>query len=214
MKKLTYILLGFSLLFFTDCRREKSWIIKGRLLESCDNPVPVVGHVLFISSSKSIVNPYIETDHLGNFALPYELDIRQNEYIELRDVNRSYVVGLPKKENIDVGDIFLRYNHFVSLELSVMRTTSALDTIFFSYNQQNGEYRRYITGPFQNQQVLDTFILHDKMIYDKEYYGQRNPIWKGFYLGKFKVNETEVEPVFNEENIECKRYNVGVLVIE
>ena len=102
MKKLTYILLGFSLLFFTDCRREKSWIVKGRLLESCDNPIPVVGHRLYISSSKSIVNPELSTDSEGRFSLPYELDYRQLEHVVLRDENRDYLIGIPKKENMSI----------------------------------------------------------------------------------------------------------------
>lgn len=209
MKKFAYITLAFSFLLFTDCRREKSWIVKRRLLYSCDNPIPVVGHPLFIRSSYSVSNPIIETDHEGKFSLPYELDYRQLEYLELQShfYLKPYVIGIPKKENINVGDVYLYDNYFFVINVIVEKTTSNKDTIFYDYNAHTG-YGKFVVGPFENNQAIDTIAIGATKIHDLDYYSKKSDKRSLFYLGRYMFNQTKVYPYINEDQelIECMKY--------
>ena len=209
MKKFAYIILAFSFLLFTDCRRERSWIIKGRLLESCDNPVPVVGHPLFIRSSHSIVNPIIETDHEGKFSLPYELDYRQVEYLELKsNLNfKTYVIGLPKKENINVGDVYLNDNYSFVVNVFVEKLTSNNDTIYFDHNIHTG-YGKFVVGPFKNNQTIDTLVIRTTKFHDLDYFSKRSDKRSMFSLGHYMYNQTKLYPYINEDQElkECMKY--------
>lgn len=215
MKRITQILILVSLFLFSDCRREKSWIIKGRLLESCDNPIPVSGRLLYISSSKSISNPVVQTDDEGRFSLPYELDYRQIEFIKLRDENKIYLVGIPKKENIVVGDLYSKDNFFALLKLQVNRATSVEDTIYYDYLGYRGamrNYRKFKVGPFTDGQVIDSVVFFDQDVYDSVLYNLGN---FSRYIYKIGYHGKDLAGVGTEKHLKaCHKHNVYQLRID
>jgi hypothetical protein len=197
MKTSIQILLLFSLLLFSDCRREKSWVISGRLLHSCDNPTPVFGHTLTISSSKSISNPKVETNREGRFELPYELDYRQHDNIFITDFSAHYVTGIPKKKNLDVGDVYLNDNYSAFLQLSVQRPTSSEDTVYYDFNgYRNGKkyFRKFKIGPFVDGQIIDSYVTHQEKIFDPTQFSTLN-VSKRY---DYKVNGIENRIIWKE----------------
>lgn len=190
-------------------------------MHSCDNPIPVVGHKLSIRSSKSIVNPELSTDSEGRFALPYELDYRQLDHIVLRDENVDYLIGIPKKENIDVGDIYLKDNYFAFLQLSVNRPTSESDTVFYDWwgykrvgSKSVKNYRKFKVGPFTDDQILDTIVFRDIAVYDSIIYNIDNYPGYRYKIGEDGADLVGWGPEGETKLRQCHRYNIYNLTIE
>lgn len=175
MKRLSSIFALVLILLGSACEQDKKedkYKIRGRILESCDNPEPVEGvHVgLQLDKSVTMFNPdgseYLDrvlTGPNGEFVLSYDEKIYSNIYIQrLRDGiggPNLLMMGLPHNKSLNVGNLF--YNRPTVDVRATIRTpypfgsedTLVLGGIAREFYNGTSKYK-LIPGPFTNGKVV------------------------------------------------------------
>lgn len=212
IKPVTFLIC--SLLLFTNCNKEKTFTIKGRLLISCDRPIPVIDHGIRIEG-KGITSPIAYTNDKGHFAITYEHS-RRTEYIYLT-VKGEYgvglsqrLIGIPMRKDVEVGDVYLTDNFFSVIKLAVQRPTDLTDTIYYDHNVHLG-YRKFKVGPFLDGEIIDSFTFASSRIFDT----LARDISSGTLSYDCQINQTKKRATGDQKfKEECKRYNVAVLEVD
>ena len=126
---------------------------------------------------------------------------------------------IPIKENVDVGDIYLKDNYFALLKLSVNRPTSELDTIFYDWwgyktvgSKSVKDYRRFKVGPFSDGQILDSIVFRNFMVYDGLIFKLGNYNTHGYKIGGNGEDRHGTGEV--NQFIPCYKYNIYNLNID
>jgi hypothetical protein len=127
--KLSIILIIYVVLF-CGCERinnDKEYTIKGQLLQSCDNPIPVSGVKLILdydcdcNASKILTETF--TDANGKFEFKYKSVLGNDIIISGSQPNgggtKNYLFGIPINKDLDIGNLFnpnyAIENYFVNL---------------------------------------------------------------------------------------------------
>lgn len=220
MKTLVSFGLLCSLLLFSECRKDRNiYTLKGRLVTSCDDPTPLAGEELYISATGGNSTESFITDSEGRFTLTYE-DTWELEYIAIKGSQRNghgsltYLSHIPMEKNLDVGTIYFRDNYFFLGRISVQRPTSQQDTVFYDYSNLTG-FKKFVTGPFQDGQVVDTFTSRAARIYDKDYPISATSPPKALPGMMYKIGSTGKTVYTEDDDPEvCTRYNYFDFVVE
>jgi hypothetical protein len=182
----TIITIMIFALFLSNCRKDngEKFTIRGKLLNSCDNPEPVGGHQLFLEFSYGINNKYEQiaatTSADGSFEFTYEKKNAMREMtISGRQANGSgtlnYVFGIPIGRNLEVGNIYSESNFYRVITIKSIRVTSKEDTIYYGLNNR-GIFTKLITGPFNQNQIIDTLNGRTPHFYDLTNYNAYSPL--------------------------------------
>jgi len=172
VRKLQPILLltGLSIacLFLSNCKDlKKNYSVKGRLLHSCDNPVPVKDFKVDLYNTHHrcegvIQSAYTNAD--GNFLLDYDATCSDNfnELILQYDVSFSSAKLVQKikiNQNEDLGDIYLKDNGWYEIKIKTNHLYTLADTLFYNItgggSGDNFDYL-FVTGPFKDGQKVNT----------------------------------------------------------
>lgn len=220
MKKKSTLLLILLSFLLSDCKRERTIVLKGRLLKSCDSAVAVSNIPLWIRADMNSSQKVL-TDNHGNFSIPIEIDkhIEQVVLVGPQALNGSggtmeYAVGIPKDKNTFVGDVYFKDNYFFAITLRVKRATSIQDTLFYDLNgYQNGEpiFRRYVTGPFTDNQVIDTVEASAPKMIDRNHYSND---YRGRFFLPCNLNGQFINRELPYEISQCNYSNKILLYIE
>jgi hypothetical protein len=214
------------MLFFSLCGCElindnTEYTIRGQLLQSCDNPTPVSGVKLILdydcncNSSKILQEIYTDAD--GKFEFKYksvngnDIVIRGNQANGLGTIN--YLFGIPINKDLDVGNLYSSNNFFAVLKIVNKRQSTKNDTIFYDvYGSAN--FRRFIVGPFIENQILDTIMFRNTQFFDKV---NDNRIYKnnGFASYNYKIGQKGREVYADGSHfIVCTKYNEYILEVK
>lgn len=178
MKKITTIIL--FLVFYTitmsSCKQvneKQEYTIKGTLLQSCENSLPVGGIRLILdydcdcNASKILAESF--TDVNGKFEFKYSTVPGNDIIISGIQPNgggtKNYLFGIPINKDLDIGNLYSNDNFFAIVKLNVLRSTNSFDTLFYDLFG-SGNYRKTIIGPFTNGLALDTLVFRNTQFYD------------------------------------------------
>ncbi|HYG14878.1 MAG TPA: hypothetical protein VEC12_03925 [Bacteroidia bacterium] len=144
MRKANHILLltglAMACLFLSNCKDlKKNYSVKGRLLHSCDNPVPVKNFSIHLDKGGGGCKGEIQrvtTNNNGDFMFDYDATCTSpTGFITLGyDVSfsSSILVGqIRENENEDLGDIYLKDNGFYIIKIKTNQPYSSSDTLFY-----------------------------------------------------------------------------------
>lgn len=108
MKSLLWI--SCALLLFTGCRREKTSVLKGRLLDSCMNGLPLANEKVYFRIGKfggwSEAIAETTTDANGYFSVSYTT--KSHYGLSMSVAGQKIVTGIDPRKNIDFGDVYSR----------------------------------------------------------------------------------------------------------
>ncbi|HYG14875.1 MAG TPA: hypothetical protein VEC12_03910 [Bacteroidia bacterium] len=169
MKTAWVIFFTAFALTFASCKREgDKYTVKGRLLKSCDNPVPVKNFTVYLyNDHKSLSNPCnsgqiatATTNENGEFELGYDKTCRSGGISLQYDVSFSsatLVDGIEPKKDYNLGDIYYRDNGFYIVKIKTNQPYTSSDTLFYDITGGGKDSSYSIaTGPFYDGQVIDT----------------------------------------------------------
>lgn len=161
-------------LFFSCNRKTKQYVLKGRLVNSCDGS-PGANQALEIrqrpissglggsTKNKTRITENIVTNANGEFVLVYETNHTRELEITIDSQRYSNIFDLPV-ENLDLGDIPYKGKSVVYCKIKVNNPYTALDTLVYS------ELYAYpgiqMIGPFHDT-ILGLRIINDS--YDLKY---------------------------------------------
>jgi len=165
VRKLQHILLLAGLviacLFLSNCKDlKKNYTVRGRLLHSCDNPVPVKDFKVDLYGSCKGPIEGTTTNSNGEFLINYEaICTHVPSLISLKyDVSFSSAIlvdNIRANENEDVGDIYLKDNGFYIIKIKTNHSYTSSDTLYYNRTNLGSEF---ITGPFSDNAVIDTLF--------------------------------------------------------
>ena len=149
--------LAMACIFLSNCKDlKKNYTVKGRLLHSCDNPVPVknVEVDLYGSCKGPIEGATTNSD--GEFLIDYEaICTHAPSLISLQyDVSFSaarLVTNIRANEHEDLGDIYLKHNGFYVIKIKTNQPYTFADTLFY-------DVTKFRTGPFIDGMIIDTLV--------------------------------------------------------
>lgn len=121
------------------------------------------------------------------------------------------MIGIPLKENVDVGDIYLKDNHIATLQIASKRITDKQDTIYFAFSGYRGNqkfYKKNISGPFSNGQIIDSVKIRKPRVYDSVIF----PYLNTSYGYDYRVNQKDTSYLWNNM-VECEHDTI-LLVID
>jgi hypothetical protein len=219
----TIITIMIFAIFLSNCRKDngEKFTIRGKLLNSCDNPEPVSGHQLFLEFSYGINNKYEQiaatTNADGSFEFTYEKKNAMGEMtISGRQANGlgtlNYLFGIPIGRDLNIENLYIENNFFAIIRVNIKRITTSDDTIFYSLISGTNNFSKFLVGPFTDNQLFDTVMYHNAQFFDlakEKYYQTKSHAyfpWKLNTTGKIKEIWAMHEP--------CKKYNFYDLVIE
>jgi hypothetical protein len=183
MKNYTIIFFSFLIILGLQCRKDdmienqQQYTVKGRLLNSCENPTPSLDNELlslrsicaFCTIGFELVPITVNED--GTFEFKYKhssinknLGLFSYKYYDL-------VLGIPVNQNIDLGNVYLKNNLYAIVKTKPKRITSKADTLFYNPQDYRGNKLpiEYAIGPFSENQIIDTLFFHSFQIYDSTY---------------------------------------------
>jgi len=168
VRKLQHILLltglAMACLFLFSCKDlKKNYTVKGRLLHSCDNPVPVKDFKVDLYNTHHrcegvIQSAYTNAD--GNFILDYDATCSDNSSWLLLQYDVSFssaalVEKIHTNKNEDIGDIYLKDNGFYVIKIKTNHSYTSSDTLFYNITNLGSKYK---IGPFNDNAVIDTLF--------------------------------------------------------
>lgn len=183
--RLLLTLFFFQLLFTTySCiqREDNPFIteykVKGRLVQSCDNPTPIAHKLVILETDHTIKlfckNNYkvvsrAYTDDNGYFELKYD---KQNCISPLKvsiedpnghpTQNYALVTYLKGNENTNLDNVYLSptasYNYVIKTNTPYTQTDTLFYNIKYAYEGAKDSTPMAISGPFTNGQQLTTFL--------------------------------------------------------
>jgi hypothetical protein len=174
MKRFNTIFALLAVLLGSACEQQQrdKYTLRGRILESCDNPEPVEGVQVGLQLDKPVTMfnqggaEYLDrvwTGPNGEFVLSYDEKIYNNIYINrLRDQGQSpslLLTAIPHNRDLEVGDLY--YNApkaDVSFTISTPYPFSDQDTLvlggILSHIDVTPTEPRYLVGPFRDGQEV------------------------------------------------------------
>jgi len=154
MKKIISLLV--LILMFISCNKDKTHILKGRLIYDCNTPVPNTEVELKTGLQNSIYRYYGTSDENGYFSIVYE----KGNTGTLR-INKDRILeGIPLQigKEYDLGDVYVGGTIDLIVKLQVNNPHTENDTLFYSDLGSNDWAAKIaIPGPFTTG-VVDTFI--------------------------------------------------------
>jgi len=158
--------LAMACIFLSNCKDlKKNYTVRGRLLHSCDNPVPVKGYSVFLlnrdgGNCKGEIQRVTTNDN-GEFLLDYESACSNGaDFISLEyDVSFSSAIlvsDIKINENEDLGDIYMKNNGFYIVKIKTNQPYTSSDTLFHGIHIAGKD--SYIKGPFVDNQIIDTLL--------------------------------------------------------
>lgn len=151
----------------SSCSNSGTANISGVLLESCDNPKPIVGKEIFFGHRTTPALSAI-TDQNGAFNIQGEYNIKIPSlgsfegFMLWVDNGFGYdQLAFQFPDQVDLDTIYLTnwVNVILSLNVTDEAKYSSSDTITFNSLYYDDFHKKKYAGPFQNHQVLDTFRL-------------------------------------------------------
>lgn len=171
---LILLLFGASLLLLSDCKKETRYVVKGRVMDSCFNGNPVDGvefELQDLNRKKGELTIFVCSKHFrafgntnanGEFRLEYEHGCYEFVTLKLKKQGMGSVGWwFPPNQNIDLGDIVFKNNLKYFVVLTTDTAYSNQDTLFFNIKQvgfRGDSTFKFLTGPFTNNQFIDTVI--------------------------------------------------------
>ena len=211
MKRLIALVLILGMFSCVSCFKKKTFTLKGRLLKSCDNPVPVEDYYLYmVSENKRYGSHSARTSIEGNFIIQYDEGHNLgSEAFIFSSQNGPLLEGIPTRQDLDLGDIYLTDRYFALVQIFVQRSTSVEDTIYYEYLSWLG-YNKSIVGPFQDEQIIDSVQLYGIPVYDTIKFNKKP---QGGYMFKTRYNnkDTSTKGIGNFEV--CRRDNVFDIIL-
>jgi hypothetical protein len=165
-RSVVFIIILITWVFFS-CEKENQTVntVKGRLLNTCEDAMPMGARVLKLKTVDNACYPFsgriqkdtCMTDDAGYFQLQYS-HLKSCEWLTKLEIEHPGWIGgvplaicLPKNENVDMGNVYLRNKG----DLVVTIHPGAN-----SYTDQDtlriAEQEIRIAGPFTQTFVLDT----------------------------------------------------------
>lgn len=151
MRLVIYVFAILTLL--NSCKKEKNktYIIKGRFINSCDGS-PIVNQAVNISQNgskggmygKSLNGVYLRsfTDENGVFEIEYETN-------HTAPLKLNSCEGIPI-ENLDLGDIAFSFSPKVFYKVKVNNPYTNFDTLRFSFTDNGTAPAYFMNGPFHD----------------------------------------------------------------
>jgi hypothetical protein len=222
-----YLTLSIFISIFAciGCKEEneetdKTYTITGKVVTSCDNPVPVANlpfELWYYSDSKRDSKQHATgvTDENGGFNISYSHTPNGfNSTLSIITANgpfgqKTLLANIPQNKNI-ISDIYTDTNYFVIIKISTVQQYTNSDTLFY-YSGSFVANEKFIRGPFYNNQIIDTLVFSSVQGWSKtNQSGQGVSYFNRWLIGKKyfdpkRQNEiyTLIEP--------CKKYNEVVL---
>ncbi|MDP3928060.1 MAG: hypothetical protein Q8R57_03470 [Bacteroidota bacterium] len=174
-KSILLFLVPLCFLIFS-CKNEdtETITIKGKLLKSCENPSPLVGHALVLTYSYNVngKEDVIQsvTNSNGSFEFKYEKKVVMSN-LALREDQTigygyfTYLNNIETKKNLDIGTLYNNDFLLVKIRINAQRVTSIEDTIYYDF--KSNKFNKFIVGPFIENQLLDTIFGRTTMEYNK-----------------------------------------------
>lgn len=224
MKNTTSIILilAFCVIMLSNCKREDTrvYTISGKIVKSCNNPIPISNKAFelwYYSGNKrnDIQMGSGITDLNGSFSVNYtSTPSGVNSTLSLIASNGPYVQksllgNIPQNKDI-YETIYVDTNYFVKVKIRAKKTFSNADTLFY-YTGSFTANMKYIIGPFQDNQIIDTLYFSGI-----QGWGNDNHETQGVkYFSRWLLGKNYVD--LNRQNetytfIEpCKKYNDIIL---
>ncbi|HYG16425.1 MAG TPA: hypothetical protein VEC12_11780 [Bacteroidia bacterium] len=225
MRKVIAIL--FIVAAATACKKDgDKYTVKGRLLKSCDNPVPVKNFTVYLyndykSSSNTCNSGQIATattNENGEFELSYEKTCSSGKISLEYDVSFSstaLVDGIEPKKDYDLGDIYKMDNGFYTVKIKTNQAYTSSDTLFYDITNKgpNDSNYQYVIGPFVDGATMDTLF---KSVYKDLNYVSGGSVTNSAIKWIFKSNQTVYAKSRQPQQFyiePCKKYNEVILDI-
>jgi hypothetical protein len=220
------IILAFVLLF-NGCVGDDKFTIKGKLLTSCERPEPASGYQLLLTFNYGVNSKFEQiattTNTDGSFEFTYEKKFPHGEmFINGRQSNGlgtiNYLNGIPVGRNLDIGNLYSGINSCALIKIKTIRQTSQKDTVFYNKVAGQNIFKNYITGPFDDGQILDTLFYRNVQFYDLANYRSYSESSPSGALFPFKLsNQTKIyyaKIVGSQFDIICFKYNIYEVFVE
>lgn len=172
--KLSIILIMYVVLFCGCERINKEYTIKGQLLKSCDNLTPIENVKLILdydcncNASKILTETF--TDANGKFEFKYKSVLGNDIVIRGKQPNGlgtvNYLFGIPINKDLDIGTLYKDSSFFAILKIVQKRQSTYNDTIFYDVFR-SANFRKFVVGPFVENQILDTIAFRTTQFFDK-----------------------------------------------
>jgi hypothetical protein len=201
-----------------DENEDKVYTITGKVVTSCDNPVPVANlpfELWYYSDSKRDSKQHATgvTDEKGYFSVQYtQTNGGFNSSLELILANGPFgqkplLSKIPQNQNLNIGNIYTDTNFYLLVKIITTRSFTVNDTLFYIAGTK--DYKSLV-GPFANEQIIDTISV--SRFDGWSYYGEKNTPYRGsnikykYLIGiKYSDFKRNNEGYINAEL--CKKYN-------
>lgn len=151
MKKLNHVVFIVLLVIVNSCNKDKEYTLTGRLMASCDVPMPNT-----VISLKQDVNMLNQGGFLGDFSTDengyFNIVYTPERGGALRFVsNGSFFENIPAYQNLDLGNVY--YGASVNFNISLEVTNPYTDQDTLEYGNPITGQSEFIPGPFQSGQI-------------------------------------------------------------
>ncbi len=215
-KKLLVLLVFVLVFLLCGCPQSKNdiqqYFIKGKILHSCDNPIPVKNTNIdfelagFYPTSQTVATS--TTDSNGNFYFSYSsLTVTShNPSISmgiLAGASYNEIIGFDVNKSIDAGNVYSQSNYFFVLKISTDSAYTSNDSLI---TYENGVYNpKYTIGPFYSGQIIDTINSSMSVNFN-------HPENNGLLLQwRFPQKISTIKYNQFSNCVQCMRYNVLTL---
>lgn len=163
MKQIIALLIVTSLAL--SCSREQTASIKGTLLKSCDNPAPMEGSVVkfYPGTSSDILSAVV--DSTGYFEISGKFtptNVMWHPYALYLENGATFAPTqlasvIPPEINLDTLYLHHKAKVIIKVTIDSALALTNQDTIWFDSHYADGFRTNRYPGPFQQNQVIDTF---------------------------------------------------------
>ncbi len=219
------ILLCSVLLFNAKCpsdiddKPNIQYTITGKLVKSCDNPIPMINRSFDLwyntnGGGKSDLKATATTDSLGNFKLIYTTTPHSvSSTLDIIEANgfgqKTLLANILQNTNIDIGNIYTDTNVFIVAKIKTEKTYSTNDTLFYFLGSFSAN-KKFIVGPFANNQILDTIVTHQTQGSLVNSSSQSSNYYSRWLLGVMYFDNKGANEITTPVT-QCKKYNEVVL---
>ncbi|HYG14877.1 MAG TPA: hypothetical protein VEC12_03920 [Bacteroidia bacterium] len=215
MRKVIAIL--FIVAAATACKKDGDrHTVKGRLLNSCDDPTPLRGFTVYLYNDyRNLLNRWCNqgqiatatTNENGEFELSYEKTCSNGDISLQYDINSisygSLVYNIEPNKSTELGDIFRKNNGPFQVKIKTNQPYSNNDTLFYGIRPHilDSTYK-FITGPFTDGQLVDNYLITVWRIHNRS--AETNHLFRwvlksGKNSFKDELQEAYIDPCKNNE---------------